>query len=168
MTRSNLTAAEDRVRDLEKALSSLFPGIDLDSLIASIHSDHSAMSSDRNVSQSTKKPPLDEKESREANSASESLPHKADGFDWTETTVRLSEISDGMAALSINPEGAGYLGKCHSLPPSIHSVDDKMTRCYFKRRASSNSIRQRAGPRYGLRTVWELADSVSTLPTDPL
>lgn len=47
----------------------------------------------------------------EVQDAAESLPREADGFDWTENAVRLSEISDGMAALSINPEGAGYLGR---------------------------------------------------------
>lgn len=58
-----------------------------------------------------KTPPLlDEDDSRSAGSASETLPREADGFDWTETAVRLGELSDGMAALSINPEGAGYLG----------------------------------------------------------
>ena len=112
LTRSNLTAAEDRVRDLETALTSLFPGIDLDTVLSSIHSENSATSSSRSTTRSAKKPLLDEEGSRNANSASESLPRDADGFDWTETAVRLSELSDGMAALSINPEGAGYLGKC--------------------------------------------------------
>lgn len=43
--------------------------------------------------------------------APESLPLEADGFDWSESAISLGEIADGMAALSINPEGAGYLGK---------------------------------------------------------
>lgn len=42
--------------------------------------------------------------------AEESLPLQADGFDWAEETT-LSGLSDGMAALSIKPEGTGYLGK---------------------------------------------------------
>lgn len=42
---------------------------------------------------------------------SEALPSEADGFDWTENEIDLHTLSDGMAALSIKPEGAGYLGK---------------------------------------------------------
>lgn len=41
--------------------------------------------------------------------AEESLPLQADGFDWVEQET-LSELSDGMAALAIRPEGTGYLG----------------------------------------------------------
>ena len=40
----------------------------------------------------------------------EALPKQADGFDWAEETT-LSGLSDGMAALSIKPEGTGYLGE---------------------------------------------------------
>lgn len=49
-------------------------------------------------------------EDRNNESDSEALPLEADGFDWTENAVNLNELSDGMAALSIRPEGAGYLG----------------------------------------------------------
>lgn len=40
----------------------------------------------------------------------ELLPQSSDGFDWVEEEFSVDEISDGMAALSVRPEGAGYLG----------------------------------------------------------
>lgn len=39
---------------------------------------------------------------------SEAVPDEADGFDWQEDA---NEIADGMAALSVEPKGAGYLGR---------------------------------------------------------
>lgn len=64
------------------------------------------------ASPTTKLSPSSREASHEAESTSEeSLPQAADGFDWTEGAVSLNELADGMAALSVNPEGAGYLGK---------------------------------------------------------
>ncbi|KAK9453401.1 fungal-specific transcription factor domain-containing protein [Dipodascopsis uninucleata] len=41
----------------------------------------------------------------------ETVPDEADGFDWVEQdTVNSDLLSDGMAALSINPHGSGYFG----------------------------------------------------------
>lgn len=45
-----------------------------------------------------------------ADAAPEALPQQADGFDWAEKGLSLGELTDGMAALSIKPEGAGYFG----------------------------------------------------------
>lgn len=82
----------------------------MDTILSSVQLESSATLSSKVATQSVQKPLPDEDESHNASSASETLPREADGFDWTETAVRLSELSDGMAALSINPEGAGYLG----------------------------------------------------------
>ena len=38
---------------------------------------------------------------------SEAVPEEADGFDWHED---VNELADGMASLSVEPRGAGYLG----------------------------------------------------------
>ena len=38
---------------------------------------------------------------------SEAVPKEADGFDWQED---VNELADGMAALSVEPQGTGYLG----------------------------------------------------------
>lgn len=42
--------------------------------------------------------------------APEALPQHSDGFDWAEREISLGGLTDGMAALSIKPEGSGYFG----------------------------------------------------------
>lgn len=49
---------------------------------------------------------------------SEAVPDEADGFDWQEDA---NEVADGMAALSVEPKGAGYLGKSNE-PLSLSSI----------------------------------------------
>ncbi|KAK9240052.1 fungal-specific transcription factor domain-containing protein [Lipomyces kononenkoae] len=44
----------------------------------------------------------------------ESFPDEADGFDWVEQDLVNNDLSDGMAALSINPHGSGYFGSASS------------------------------------------------------
>jgi transcriptional regulatory protein GAL4 len=41
----------------------------------------------------------------------DTAPSGAQGYDWTEETS-LDHLADGMAALRIEPTGAGYLGGC--------------------------------------------------------
>lgn len=45
---------------------------------------------------------------------SEETPDEADGFDWVEDDLIGNELTDGMAALSINPKGTGYFGLASS------------------------------------------------------
>lgn len=42
--------------------------------------------------------------------APEALPQHSDGFDWAEREISLGGLTDGMAALSVKPEGSGYFG----------------------------------------------------------
>lgn len=42
------------------------------------------------------------------------VPDEADGFDWIEEELIGNELTDGMAALSINPKGTGYFGHASS------------------------------------------------------
>lgn len=42
------------------------------------------------------------------------VPDEADGFDWIEEELKGNELTDGMAALSINPQGTGYFGLASS------------------------------------------------------
>lgn len=44
----------------------------------------------------------------------ETVPDEADGFDWVEQDFTNNDLSDGMAALSINPHGSGYFGSASS------------------------------------------------------
>jgi hypothetical protein len=113
LTRNNLTAAEDRVRDLETAIKALFPGVDIETVLSSTIRSSETLHQNTNLAASpiNKLSPSSREASHEAESTSESLPQAADGFDWTESAVSLNELADGMAALSVNPEGAGYLGK---------------------------------------------------------
>lgn len=125
MTRSNLTIAENRVRDLETAFKTLFPEADADTVLAPIRSENSVGSANRNSTKAKNKSPIANlQDIHEANSPSESLPRDADGFDWIESAVTLSELSDGMAALSINPEGAGYLGEYGKTLTTIQMLNE--------------------------------------------
>jgi transcriptional regulatory protein GAL4 len=113
LTRNNLTAAEDRIRDLETAIKALFPGVDIETVLSSTLRSSGTLQGNSNVAVSPieKRSPSSREASHEAETTTESLPQAADGFDWTENAVSLNELADGMAALSVNPEGAGYLGK---------------------------------------------------------
>lgn len=41
----------------------------------------------------------------------EAVPNNADGFNWQEEDVNVDSLTDGMAALSVEPTGVGYLGE---------------------------------------------------------
>lgn len=51
----------------------------------------------------------------------EAVPSSADGFNWQEENVSIDNLTDGMAALSVEPTGVGYLGKCSYIELIIHS-----------------------------------------------
>ena len=40
----------------------------------------------------------------------EAVPNSVDGFNWHEENVTVDGLTDGMAALSVEPTGVGYLG----------------------------------------------------------
>ncbi|KAK9459669.1 fungal-specific transcription factor domain-containing protein [Lipomyces oligophaga] len=44
----------------------------------------------------------------------EAVPDETDGYDWVEQDIINNDVSDGMAALSINPHGSGYFGSASS------------------------------------------------------
>lgn len=112
----NLTAAEDRIRRLEEVFAELLPDANVDEILSSrdngtthappqqnsapVPKPGGAMSAGRTSLRDSASP-----------GAEETLPQKPDGFDWVEETT-FSGLSDGMAALSMKPEGTGYLGKC--------------------------------------------------------
>ncbi|EDN11364.1 conserved hypothetical protein [Histoplasma mississippiense (nom. inval.)] len=119
LTRQNLTYAEDRIRKLEAAISTLLPNADIEALLES-------SSSKQSEGQRRQEPELDQKPvsvvvpkyfAVATEPSSEALPQLADGFGWAERELTLTELSDGMAALSIRPEGAGYLGGPSSVAP---------------------------------------------------
>lgn len=42
---------------------------------------------------------------------SEAAPDQVEGYDWAEDQFRTDKLADGMAALRVEPSGAGYLGQ---------------------------------------------------------
>lgn len=70
----------------------------------------------------------------------EALPQQADGFDWVEE-ITISGLSDGMAALSIMPEGAGYLGEAQNVKQKLIWLTNlPISRCYFERDAPASPV----------------------------
>ncbi|OAX81130.1 hypothetical protein ACJ72_04532 [Emergomyces africanus] len=119
LTRQNLTYAEDRIRKLEATISTLLPNVDIEALLDSSAPQPPGAQRPQEP-ESPQKPPLvatSKDVAATSEAASEALPQLADGFDWAEKELTLSELSDGMAALSIQPEGAGYLGGPSSVAP---------------------------------------------------
>ncbi|RQM08687.1 hypothetical protein DH86_00000413, partial [Scytalidium sp. 3C] len=116
----NLTEAEDRIRKLEAVFAELLPNIDLNSVLSSSSYDGRISDNEAESSVAKLELPASPAKASPADSTShpaeESLPQRADGFDWVEETT-VSDISDGMAALSIKPEGTGYLGATSSVAP---------------------------------------------------
>mgnify|MGYP002380818523 CR=1 FL=1 len=106
-----LTQVEERLYAFETALGRLFPGGDLDATLNSLlHDEGPQMEAEPSA-----KPPshsvVVKQESERDEAAPEELPQQADGFDWAEKEISLGNLTDGMAALSIKPEGTGYFGR---------------------------------------------------------
>ncbi|KAK9413418.1 putative C6 transcription factor [Seiridium unicorne] len=106
-----LTSVERRLQRLENLFAQLLPDVNLEEALASSPLDNPA-----NSPIGTRSPKTPDFNAPEAVSAikrepggkiSEAVPQEADGFDWQED---FSELADGMAALSVNPKGTGYLG----------------------------------------------------------
>lgn len=110
----NLTDAEDRIRKLESVLTELLPDVDINSILDSPLDALQKPRQNENKTQKIKEDPSSPEPFNQRESLSpapeETLPQQPDGFDWAEETS-LNVLSDGMAALSIKPEGIGYLGK---------------------------------------------------------
>ena len=112
MKERHLTYVEDRLRSFETALSRLFPGGDLDATLRSLLQNREVRRRAPSSKSSTRPSSPTRLEADQGEPAPEALPEQADGFDWAEKELALSDISDGMAALSIKPEGTGYFGMC--------------------------------------------------------
>lgn len=107
----HLTYVEDRLHSFETALGRLFPGGDLDATLRSLLQNPEVPKAPSSKSSSRHSTPAKHEQER-AEPAPEALPQQADGFDWAEKEITLGDLTDGMAALSIKPEGAGYFGWC--------------------------------------------------------
>jgi transcriptional regulatory protein GAL4 len=101
---------------LESLVAQLLPGVDIEDLLSSSNAAGSArqvlqaqtpevaLSPQGSTTSSTHEPALPE-----------AVPNNVDGFNWQEEDVNVDGLTDGMAALSVEPTGVGYLGQ------SLHS-----------------------------------------------
>ncbi|KAE8848541.1 hypothetical protein PTNB85_02384 [Pyrenophora teres f. teres] len=111
LTRAYLTGVEKRLHSLESLVTQLVPGVDVDDLLASPNlaakspsktqprSPEAALSPEGSTKSISTEPALPE-----------AVPNNVDGFNWHEENVNVDGLTDGMAALSVEPTGVGYLG----------------------------------------------------------
>lgn len=106
--RRYLSSVEQRLHKLEGLFAELLPDVDLEGMLASssTSSKTPATLSERVTPTMRRTAPTQEGE----DTFSEALPDDPDGFDWREETTDENDFADGMASLSIDPTGAGYLG----------------------------------------------------------
>ncbi|KAH6653173.1 C6 transcription factor [Truncatella angustata] len=96
---------------METLFAQRLPDVNLEEAIATLHSE--GPGSPSTINQSPRTPDFNAIPSPSATAhvnaskMSEAVPQEADGFDWQED---FSELADGMAALSVEPKGTGYLG----------------------------------------------------------
>jgi hypothetical protein len=108
----HLEDVENRLQQLETLIARHLPGINVEEALRS-----PTPLQMKRVSSFTTDPPeaptsSRDPEAREDQPENEALPPEASGFDWRETAIDLNELADGMASLSLDPSGKGYLGIC--------------------------------------------------------
>lgn len=121
-----LTTIERRLHSLESLISQRLPDVNIDEALATFRSDDEPNKSPSQSSFSALSPnagtPVDIVDLASPSTISEAVPVEADGFDWQED---VNELADGMAALSVEPKGTGYLGKmCLWRKSSTHLTDN--------------------------------------------
>ncbi|KAK8078595.1 GAL4-transcription factor [Apiospora saccharicola] len=110
LTRVYLTSVERRLNKLEALVAQRLPDLNIDEALASFGTgaaSPSASAQSPSVGQTPFAPTHTSGPDDGAAKISEAVPDEADGFDWQEDA---NEVADGMAALSVEPKGAGYLG----------------------------------------------------------
>ncbi|CAN6611904.1 hypothetical protein TRVA0_005S00210 [Trichomonascus vanleenenianus] len=111
LTRSHLTRVEDRVRKLEAVITTLAPNTDIDSLITKAAKNELSGPSSPSAAANALRAFADKKrKEHRPKELTDDAPNEADDFDWVEEELVGNDLSDGMAALSINPQGTGYFG----------------------------------------------------------
>lgn len=105
---------EKRLASLESLVSQLLPGINIDDVLSSPDLAKATLPSPTsNAFQATASPTTASgvQDSTREPVIPEAVPNSADGFNWEEENVNVDGLTDGMAALSVEPTGVGYLGK---------------------------------------------------------
>jgi transcriptional regulatory protein GAL4 len=111
-----LSSVEKRLASVESLVSQLLPGIDLEDVLSSpdltkgtLPIAASPTSEPFQPGASSLTPGSSHDTPREP-VIPEAVPNDADGFNWQEENVSVDGLTDGMAALSVEPAGVGYLG----------------------------------------------------------
>lgn len=111
-----LTSVEKRLVNLENLVTQLLPGINIDDVLSSPDLAKAALPiagpSESGAVQTTT-PSAISRDQQDADSEPlipEAVPNNADGFNWQEEDINVDGLTDGMAALSVEPTGVGYLG----------------------------------------------------------
>ncbi|KAF4960462.1 hypothetical protein FGADI_953 [Fusarium gaditjirri] len=103
-----VTRVEKRLANIESLFHQLLPDVDIKEALASRDIEAPADVSQPNASIS---PPINASSPdtpvQASGAVSDAVPAESDGFDWQED---IDELTDGMASLSVEPRGAGYLG----------------------------------------------------------
>ena len=113
---SYVTSLENRVQQLEALCARLLPDGDVESALLSVpplsSPDFNAWATAERgeTAMETTAPPAKDKE-MPSEGTPDDLPILSNGFEWSERDDDPTNyIADGMAALSVDPQGAGYLG----------------------------------------------------------
>ena len=119
-----LSSVENRLQRLERLVAQRLPDVNIEEALESVNFDEtdkvrreSPSAKHSQLTPAAPPTPLDAGSS----SISEAVPEGPDGFDWQED---VNELADGMAALSVEPKGTGYLG---NLPPSFPDQTYRLT-----------------------------------------
>jgi hypothetical protein len=139
----HLINVESRLQKLEALFGRILPDVDLDDALSS-----PALSSAQYGSRhlwinnfST----TGEPRATTVALASETLPQTVDGFDWKEQATDVTELADGMAALSVEPSGVGYLDMCCLYAITRDQWNNHHLRVHFECRISSSTFRLQSG-----------------------
>lgn len=133
-----LTSIEKRLNRIEDLFAELLPDVNLEEALASTGTeDQGSTSVPTPATVATPAEGLVGAAGEAAGeSISEAVPDEPDGFDWQED---VNELADGMAALSVEPKGTGYLGKyladfaimcCSTLFTSLLLIFDTRLYCW--------------------------------------
>ncbi|OBT78608.1 hypothetical protein VF21_02345 [Pseudogymnoascus sp. 05NY08] len=144
LTREYVTSLENRLQKLEAKCAELIPGVDLEKL---------APQTPGIPGSSTWELPTNPWAATTSDAPShpsytDSFPRISTGFEWSEQGDALNQLADGMAFLSVNPEGAGYLGTSANvaLLRSLHhngwTIDSSVSRVIDSSRAVKPSLRE--------------------------
>ena len=111
LTRVHLTNVENRLQKLEALFARLLPDVNIDDAMSQTPMSSTFADLPSPLRLDDAKFLESPGQSREQTPPYEALPQEADGFDWKEETRDLDDLADGMASLSVEPSGIGYLGR---------------------------------------------------------